>query len=63
MSGFYSELVAPDGSYKFFLDNEWKVSTSGKTVGIINPTTNEIQFKVQGESSCSCSEFWDSHWP
>jgi hypothetical protein len=55
MSGFYSDLVAPDGSYKYFIDNEWKVSTSGKSVGIVNPTTNEVQFKVQG-NQCSVSD-------
>lgn len=49
MSGFYSEIIAPSGSYKAFINGEWRESTSGKTVSIANPTTEATAFTVQGK--------------
>ena len=49
MADFYADCVAPDGKYRWFLDGQWKESASGKGVSIINPTTNEPCFRVQGE--------------
>jgi len=46
---FYAECVAPSGAYKFFKDGQWVESASGKTVKILNPTTNAPAFEVQGE--------------
>lgn len=34
--------------YKYYVDGEFKVSSSGKLVNILNPATNQVQFKVQG---------------
>ena len=48
MTGFYSEIISASGAYKAFIDGEWRESTSGKTVSISNPTTEETAFTVQG---------------
>ena len=49
MEGFYDEcLDASSGVYRFFQDGAWKTSSSGKTVKIINPSTNQPVFSVQG---------------
>jgi glyceraldehyde-3-phosphate dehydrogenase (NADP+) len=45
---FYTEIVASSGAYKWFVDGQWKESTSGKTVPILNPATNQTAFTVQG---------------
>eukprot|EP00884_Botryococcus_braunii_P015218 jgi/Botrbrau1/237/Bobra.0022s0213.1 len=60
MAAFYKDLVAGDGSYKYFIDNEWKVSTSGKTVGIINPTSNEVTYKVQACTQAEVDAVFES---
>ncbi|KAG9142194.1 hypothetical protein Leryth_007637 [Lithospermum erythrorhizon] len=45
-SGVFSEIF--DGEvYKYYVDGEWKKSSSGKSVAIINPTTRKTQYKVQ----------------
>lgn len=44
----FAELVDEDTTvFKFYSDGEWKKSTSGKLVSIINPTTRKTQYKVQ----------------
>ena len=48
MSGFYDEIKASSGTYKYYVNGEWKESTSDKSVGILNPTSNETVYKVQG---------------
>jgi hypothetical protein len=49
IDGFYQDCAdSASGAYKYF-DGEWKVSTSGKTVKILNPCTNNVQYEVQGE--------------
>lgn len=50
MSGFYSEIVASSGIYKYYVNGEWKESSSGRSVGVLNPTTNKTDYKVQGGS-------------
>jgi hypothetical protein len=46
----FAELVDEDTTvFKFYSDGEWKKSTSGKLVSIINPTTRKTQYKVQGK--------------
>lgn len=47
---FYSEIIAPSGAYKAYINGEWRESTSGKTVAINNPTTEGVAFQVQGKS-------------
>ncbi|CAK0773666.1 hypothetical protein CVIRNUC_004089 [Coccomyxa viridis] len=47
MSGFYDEIKASSGTYKYYVNGEWKESTSDKSVGILNPTSNETVYKVQ----------------
>lgn len=59
MSGFYDEIVAGNGVYKYFGAGEWKESSSGKTVGVLNPTTNKNDYKVQGKcAACTCMIFY-----
>lgn len=43
----FKELLDGD-TYKFYSNGEWQVSTSGKSIGVLNPTTLKLQFKVQG---------------
>ncbi len=50
MSSFYAEVLGQNGSYKFFLDNEWRESASGKQLAILNPSTNAPVYSVQGRS-------------
>ena len=52
MTGFYDEIKASSGMYKFYGNGEWKESTSGKGVSILNPTSNEAVYQVQGEEQC-----------
>jgi len=46
-NGVFAAIIAGD-TFKYYSEGEWKVSTSGKYVPIINPTTRNTQFKVQG---------------
>lgn len=60
MTGFYDEIVASNGVYKYYVSGEWKESTSGRTVGVLNPTTQKTDYKVQGKSTCwqVCDHLW-----
>ncbi len=50
---FYADIrTAEPDVYKYYVDGEFRVSSSGKLVNILNPATNEVQFKVQGMISC-----------
>jgi glyceraldehyde-3-phosphate dehydrogenase (NADP+) len=44
---FYSEIRAAGGAFKWLCDGQWLESTSGKTVGVINPSTRKKDFDVQ----------------
>ena len=46
-TGIFKEIIDGD-VYKYYVDGEWKVSTSGKSVGIINPSNLKPTYKVQG---------------
>ncbi|MBA0835913.1 hypothetical protein Goarm_008163 [Gossypium armourianum] len=46
-TGVFAELVDGDGVFKYYSSGEWKKSSSGKSVPIINPTTRQPHFKVQ----------------
>lgn len=47
-TGLFTEIL--DGeAYKYYSDGEWKKSSSGKLVPIINPTTRKVHYKVQGD--------------
>ena len=46
---FYADCLAPSGVYKYFFENQWVESSSGKTVKILNPSTNTAIYEVQGE--------------
>jgi glyceraldehyde-3-phosphate dehydrogenase (NADP+) len=50
---FYDEIKASSGVYKYFVHGQWKESSSGKTVKIINPSTNKPEYQVQ---ACSQQE-------
>ncbi|KAL0285574.1 UNVERIFIED_CONTAM: NADP-dependent glyceraldehyde-3-phosphate dehydrogenase [Sesamum calycinum] len=45
-SGVFGEIIDGD-VFKYYADGEWKKSSSGKAVSIINPTTRKTQYKVQ----------------
>lgn len=46
-NGLFADII--DGEvFKYYADGEWKISSSGKSVSIINPTTRKTQYKVQG---------------
>lgn len=43
----FAEIL--DGEiYKYYADGEWRKSGSGKSVAIVNPTTRQTQYRVQG---------------
>jgi glyceraldehyde-3-phosphate dehydrogenase (NADP+) len=47
-AAFYADIRAPDGSYKFLVNGEWRVSTSGKTCDNVNPSkANKPCFSFQ----------------
>lgn len=50
MADFYAECIDSNGVYKFYKSGEWLESGSGKTVKILNPSTNAAVFEVQGTS-------------
>ncbi|KAI3690108.1 hypothetical protein L2E82_48083 [Cichorium intybus] len=45
-NGVLAAILAGD-TFKYYSEGEWQVSSSGKSVPIINPTTRMTQFKVQ----------------
>ena len=49
MGGFYDEIVASNGVYKYYVNGEWKETSSNRTVGVTNPSTLKKDFQVQGE--------------
>lgn len=49
MAGFYKEILANNGAFKFYIDGKWKESDSGVYVDIINPFTLQKQYKIQGK--------------
>ncbi len=46
---FYAPVVSPSGVYRYYIEGAWKESSSGATVAIINPSTRQPEYKVQGE--------------
>jgi len=48
MTGFYDEIVAKNGVYKYYVNGEWKETSSNRTVPVINPSTLKKDFQVQG---------------
>jgi hypothetical protein len=50
---FYKEIRAAGGAYKWHCDGAWRESTSGKTVGVFNPSTRARDYEVQ---ACTQSE-------
>lgn len=46
-TGVFEDIIEGD-VFKYYTDGEWKKSSSGKSVAIINPTTRTTQYKVQG---------------
>lgn len=46
-TGIFTDILDGD-VYKYYSDGEWKTSSSGKSVAIINPATRKTQYKVQG---------------
>lgn len=54
-TGVFADIL--DGEvYKYYADGEWRASGSGKSVAIVNPTTRQTQYRVQGAALASaCS--------
>ena len=48
---FYDEIKTSSGAYKYYVNGQWLESKSGKTQAIINPSTNQPVYQVQGESA------------
>jgi hypothetical protein len=46
---FYGQLTAPSGVLKYYCNGQWLESSSGKSVPVINPSTQEKDYAVQGE--------------
>jgi hypothetical protein len=47
---FYDECrSSEDGAFKYFYENQWLESSSGKTLKIMNPCTNTPVYEVQGK--------------
>lgn len=59
MAGFFEDVKAGE-VYKYFADGEWKVSSSGKSVSIYDPTTREVCFKVQACTQDEVNAVFDS---
>ena len=50
MASFYDDLVVPaSGCLKYYVDGEWRESSSGKMVPNTNPSTRQLAFNVQGK--------------
>lgn len=48
LTTFYDEIKSSENVFKFYVNGEWRESTSGKTVSVLNPSkANEETFKVQ----------------
>jgi len=48
MAAFYDEIKTADGTFKYYVNGEWRASTSGKTVSVLNPSKGNTEaFKVQ----------------
>ena len=43
----FQEIRAGGGAFKYHCDGEWLESSSGKTVGVVNPCTRRKEFEVQ----------------
>jgi len=50
-SGIFAEIIEEE-VFRYYADGEWKTSSSGKSVPIINPTTRKTQYRVQGQVFC-----------
>ncbi|GIL45440.1 hypothetical protein Vafri_2681 [Volvox africanus] len=60
MSDFYKDIVASTGIYKFYLDGQWRESTSGKAVSITNPSTRQTCFQVQACTQDEVNKMFDT---
>ncbi|KAK1322811.1 NADP-dependent glyceraldehyde-3-phosphate dehydrogenase [Acorus calamus] len=45
-TGVFEEIIDGD-VFKYYVDGEWRKSSSGKSVSIVNPSTRKTQYKVQ----------------
>jgi hypothetical protein len=60
-NAFYKDIrVDSTGIHKYYCNGEWLESSSGKSVPVLNPTTQEKEFAVQGTglhnalAACNC---------
>jgi len=58
--GFYDEIRDVNGAFKYYCHGEWKVSSSGKTVGIQNPSTTTNAFDVQACTQAEADAVFES---
>jgi glyceraldehyde-3-phosphate dehydrogenase (NADP+) len=45
----YSVIKAESGIFKYYCNGQWLESSSGKSVPVINPSTQEKDYAVQGK--------------
>jgi len=50
-SKVYAEIIEEE-VFRYYADGEWKTSSFGKLVPIINPMTRKTQYRVQGQVFC-----------
>lgn len=43
----YADIICASGAYKYYSGGQWRESSSGKLVPIVNPTTRTVQYNVQ----------------
>ena len=56
-AAFYADIRAPDGSYKFLVDGEWRVSSSGRTCESVNPSkANRPEYRFQACTQAEVDE-------
>lgn len=60
-SSFYADIKAANGVLKYYCNGEWLESASGKSVPVINPTTQAHDYAVQGAPSRQHKRFSEQH--
>ncbi|KAJ7535063.1 hypothetical protein O6H91_12G017100 [Diphasiastrum complanatum] len=58
-TGLFEEIKEED-VFKYYADGEWKKSSSGKSVNILNPATRQIQYKVQACTQEEVNKIFES---
>lgn len=54
--GFYDAIVDEKGDFKVYQGGEWRVSASGKTLDISNPSKGGTAYRAQGAHLDHCAD-------